>query len=111
MAVAKQSNRKKKEKFSTLSVEEEFERMIREDKVRDDKRRKLGLPLDGTERIFLAEERCADGDDSSEFVIAILTNEETESAAYERAERIAEKYDARIRAFHDGVGYYRVVRE
>jgi len=63
-----------------------------------------------TERIFLAEELRADGDDSSEYVLAILTTEKAEAKAYRRAETVANANQARLIACHDGELYYRVVR-
>lgn len=62
------------------------------------------------ERVFLAEECRANGDDSSSYVIAILTNEATEQAAYEKAEETAAKHEANIISCHDGGMDYRVVR-
>ena len=69
---------------------------------------------DGTtvavERVFLAEEYRANGDDSSSYVIAILTNEATEQAAYEKANEIAANREAHLISCHDGGMDYRVVR-
>jgi formylmethanofuran dehydrogenase subunit C len=64
------------------------------------------------ERVFLAEESRAKGRGrlSSEFVIAILTNEETSEAANKKAEEIALKHEARIVSAYDGDSFYRVVR-
>jgi hypothetical protein len=86
------------------------ERMLLEELKKNEERLRK-LTSESEERVFLAEELRANGDDSSEFVIAITTNEKTEDAAYERAEEIAGRHNARILALHDGYLHYRMVRE
>jgi hypothetical protein len=61
------------------------------------------------ERVFLAKARAV-ADDSSEFVIAILTNEKSTAAANRVAESVASENSATILACHDGEMFYRVVR-
>ena len=64
------------------------------------------------EQVFLAEQLRAPiskGLLSSKFVIAILTDEETNEAACEKAEEFASKHNARIVAPYDGDSFYDVV--
>lgn len=56
-------------------------------------------------KVYLAEERRANGDDDAEFVIAII------AASRKQAEAIAAKHDAELIACHDGDSVYRIVTE
>jgi hypothetical protein len=62
------------------------------------------------ERVYLAQKLSANGNDSSTFVLAILTDETIEATADAIAEATATENSTRLMTAHDGKPFYRVVR-